>query len=327
MIYVLKSAGYDSNDNFINLIKIGFSDHWDKRSTAYRLHNPTIKVLFEIEGGNELDEVNLHNYFNNYKFPDYGNEWFVYDENIIDFFKANNSIDLIREIVFDTVNSRKSISYPYIRKISEIIFEITASEEVYLKDIIKDMNSYNLRDINSVLFYIRTKYKECADKIIDSVVSWHDRLNNLSEEDKILLKSFSLENTQKDKMKFLCNMDGISRSRIIDLIPQYYKNFIEALGPDKCKSLSYDYVRMKAAMSVKYFDKNKLVERIGEEFHEGDRIARVDIKERLAKIYDELQYQETPKANDLEEWFEVKDCQVLVNGKRSRGYELLRKKF
>lgn len=143
------------------------------------------------------------------------------------------------------------------------------------------------------------------------------------------LNSFSEAKNQKEKMKLLCEIDEITRSRVVDLIPQYYKNFIEALGPDKCKSLSYDYVRMKAAMSVKYFDKNKLVERIGEEFHEGDRIARVDIKERLAKIYDELKYQKSAKANDLEEWFEVKECRIpnLITNKRDLGYELLRKKF
>ena len=49
MIYVLKSAGYDESNKFIELIKIGFTDNWEKRFASYLLHNPTIVPLFLIE--------------------------------------------------------------------------------------------------------------------------------------------------------------------------------------------------------------------------------------------------------------------------------------
>jgi hypothetical protein len=50
MIYLIKSAGYDENENLIHLLKIGYTEdnNKDKRFQLYKLHNPTCKVLYEI---------------------------------------------------------------------------------------------------------------------------------------------------------------------------------------------------------------------------------------------------------------------------------------
>lgn len=50
MIYLIKSSGYDENDNYIDLLKIGYTEdnNKDKRFQLYKLHNPTCKVLYEI---------------------------------------------------------------------------------------------------------------------------------------------------------------------------------------------------------------------------------------------------------------------------------------
>lgn len=326
MIYVLKSAGYNSDGNFINLIKIGFSDNWEKREGAYRLHNPTIKILFKIDGGNELDEANLHNYFNNYKFPDYGNEWFIYEDEIIEFFQSHTSIDTIRSAIFDTVKGKKSISFSYIKKISEIIFSIIHPEEINVRDIIKDISSYNFRNIESILFYVRTKYEKHADAIIDSIVSWYDRSCHLNDEDKLLLEMFFKERESYSKLKYLCELDDASRQKIIDLVPQYYKNFIETLGLERCKSLGYNYSRVKRDCQIKSFDLNNVSNSVYSNFKIGDKITKAEIKKRLAKIYNELGYQKTAKANDIEGWFETKRARISVNGKIAEGYELIKKK-
>lgn len=50
MIYLIKSAGYDENENLIHFLKIGYTEDSskDKRFQLYKLHNPTCKVLYEI---------------------------------------------------------------------------------------------------------------------------------------------------------------------------------------------------------------------------------------------------------------------------------------
>ena len=46
MIYVLQSAGYDENRNYIDLIKIGYTESWDRRKVSYLLSNPTVILLY-----------------------------------------------------------------------------------------------------------------------------------------------------------------------------------------------------------------------------------------------------------------------------------------
>ena len=85
MIYVLQSAGYDKNGQYIDLIKIGYASNWDRRWESYQLHNPTIKVLYTVEGGEFADEKNVQNYFRKYRFEGYGQEWFTNVKTISNF--------------------------------------------------------------------------------------------------------------------------------------------------------------------------------------------------------------------------------------------------
>ena len=66
------------------------------------------------------------------------------------------------------------------------------------------------------------------------------------------------------------------------------------------------------------------------DFREGEKLSLTNIKNKLSFIYSSINYNSTPKATDIERWFEVKECLVPieVNGKkkRSRGYELLKSK-
>ena len=89
MIYVLESAGFNEQGNLMRLIKIGYTDNWERRFTQYKLHNPTIKTLYLYEGGNEDDEKSLHSYFSEYRYKGYGNEWFYHSEKLIKFFEEN----------------------------------------------------------------------------------------------------------------------------------------------------------------------------------------------------------------------------------------------
>lgn len=63
----------------------------------------------------------------------------------------------------------------------------------------------------------------------------------------------------------------------------------------------------------------------------GDKLTLVNIKSRLEYLYPSINYKSVPKATDLMNYFEVKEClvsEVSEDGKkkRVRGYELLKRK-
>lgn len=63
-------------------------------------------------------------------------------------------------------------------------------------------------------------------------------------------------------------------------------------------------------------------------FPVGLRITSGDAKDKLRDIYRKLGYKKTPKATDLEKYFELKETRVKdqMSGKFTRGYEILKMK-
>lgn len=78
MIYLIKSAGYNEDNNYIDLLKIGFTEDLKKSSRfqTYKLHNPTCKILYEISNLSEDIEKRIQYKFRDLKYKNYGNEWF-----------------------------------------------------------------------------------------------------------------------------------------------------------------------------------------------------------------------------------------------------------
>ena len=133
--------------------------------------------------------------------------------------------------------------------------------------------------------------------------------------------------TIHDKLKWLCEADlsDGGREKVESMIDAEIKSFL-SLGKDRLKSLGYHVTKVKKDLDIQSFAKDSLEEVIYSEFKEGDRISKAEIKERLGKIYDKLQYQKSAKATDIEEWFEVKLILLTINRKKINGFELLKKK-
>ena len=100
------------------------------------------------------------------------------------------------------------------------------------------------------------------------------------------------------------------------------------MGPQKCRSLSYDVSKINKAISDLQFDISKLQEEIYKLFLLSNRYTKASIKQTLSSLYSSLGYNKTPKANDLEEYFELKRCTIANSstGKREEGFEILSKK-
>ena len=70
----------------------------------------------------------------------------------------------------------------------------------------------------------------------------------------------------------------------------------------------------------------KVEEEFDKEFEVGKSYTNVYLKEKVREIYRRIDYRASPKANDLGNYFETKDCLMSENGKRVHGLKLLSKK-
>jgi hypothetical protein len=95
------------------------------------------------------------------------------------------------------------------------------------------------------------------------------------------------------------------------------------LGPERIRSLGYSYAKINAELNLGTGEIDGV---IYSEFKVGDKITRSDIKLRLGEIYNKLEINKTPKATDLENWFNITRARIPIDGKYIDGLELLSKK-
>ena len=137
-----------------------------------------------------------------------------------------------------------------------------------------------------------------------------------------------------DKLKMLCEYP-VSKE-VIELVlhqiadSDEVKSYYTSLTPQKLRALSYNSSRIKRELGIVTFSPELLVSTITLNFNPGEKYTLSDLKNKLGELYSSINYTATPKANDILNYFEVKEVQntVLVDGvkKRVRSYELLKRK-
>jgi hypothetical protein len=114
---------------------------------------------------------------------------------------------------------------------------------------------------------------------------------------------------------------------VLSKLPYNYSKYLTTLGPERCRANGYHLTEIKNEFEATYLkDLNNLKSKILSEFKVGERYLKSDIKEKLREIYTSESYSKTPKANDLEDYFEVKGCLISKDGKKSAGFEILKEK-
>lgn len=338
MIYLIKSAGYDENENLIHLLKIGYTEdnNKDKRFQLYKLHNPTCKVLYEIPNLPEDIEKRIQYKFRGLKYNEYGNEWFYYSEDIINFFKDIDNIDLEslpksprrREIEFTNLKNE-------VIEIIKYLF-LTKTEYLdYLENLITTLGDKFC--VSSVLDYIKTdplvnkdlysKYLEIVKSRETGIYSNDDIVNQEVSE---FLGIYTGLTTIYDKLKLLCEY-GLSQDSINIVLGQIsdsdeIKSYYLSITPSRLRALGYNVTRIKRELNIVTFSQELLEKSMYLEFKVGDRLSLSDIKVKLINIYESINYDRKAKATDLENYFEVKKCTINLPGKRVNGLEIINKK-
>jgi len=136
-----------------------------------------------------------------------------------------------------------------------------------------------------------------------------------------------------DRLKYMCSveLDPNQFERFICRIPTIYQNYYRVLGIERIKSLGYNKYYLDKEYDKLFGNQDvdqKVKDMIFETFIVGERYSKSDIKNTLKDLYDSAGYNKTAKANDLEEYFELRDCQITnkETGKRDKGFEIIKKK-
>ena len=141
--------------------------------------------------------------------------------------------------------------------------------------------------------------------------------------------------TMHDKLKMLCEYSFISENELDIVLGQIadsdeIKSYYLALGPKKLKALTYSKTYIKKELGIVTFSKELLNNTIHQNFNSGEKYTLANLKSKLGDLYSSINYIAVPKANDILEYFEVKEYKSteIIEGikKRVRGYELLKRK-
>ena len=166
--------------------------------------------------------------------------------------------------------------------------------------------------------------------------------NKLTKDDIVNQEAFeflekynSLTEARK-KLILLCEY-GLSSDAIQIVLGQipnsdYIKSYYLALGPQRLKNLGYKRNNIEKELGIVVFSPELLIQEIFSNFKENEKYTLANLKNKLSFIYSSINYSAAPKANDIENYFEVKGIVVYEKdestGKRKqiRGYELLKSK-
>ena len=337
MIYLIKSAGYDENENLIHLLKIGYTEdnNRDRRFMSYKLHNPTCKILYEIPSLSEDIEKRIQYKFRDYKYKEYGNEWFYYNDDVINFFRDIDKVDL-ESLPKNPVRGSKEFKKikNECREVLSYFFNTKDTEE-YLENIISKVKDQLSKDY--VIEYLRKDPNVGNERVDKYFEVLRCRETGIYCEDDIVnhevsefLKVYTGLNTIYDKLKLLCEY-GLSQDAIDIVLGQIadsdeIKSYYTTLGPDRLRALSYSKTFIKKELNIVTFSQDLLEKSMYLEFKEGDKLSLVDIKTKLTNIYDSISYDRKAKATDLENYFEVKKCTINFPDKRVNGLEIIKKK-
>lgn len=323
MIYLIKSAGYDENENLIHFLKIGYTEDSskDKRFSQYKMHNPTCKILYEIPDLPEDIEKRIQYKFRDLLYSEYGREWFYYSDEIVNFFKDIDNIDL--ESLPKSPMSEKRDYKKFRRMVKEIVPWVTADIEdrdSYIQKIIDELGS-NLNSTQDILDYIVKDYGE--DSITKYLEATKRKETGVYSEDDIINRDvtrflciYETLTTIYDKLKMLCEY-RVSQEVIQIVLGQIndsdeIKSYYTSLNPDRLKTLGYNVTRIKRELGIVTFSQELLEAKIYSEFKVGDKLTLSNIKDRLDYLYSSISYTATPKAKDLENYFKIKLIYVTV---------------
>ena len=152
-----------------------------------------------------------------------------------------------------------------------------------------------------------------------------------------ILKEFENQQFFNNKMRYLYSLhmdEDIAKQVLDNIYDTSYSKYYWTISSSRAGSLKYQKGNLEEEYQniINPKDLSQIEEdvrtKILSSFLPENRYLKSDIKETLRKIYEDLGYNKTTKASDLEEYFELHPCQIKnkETGKKDNGFEILKKK-
>lgn len=320
MLYFINMLAREKigGDSF-DVIKIGFSNNFNKRLCAYISHNTSFEVIKKLDGDkfNTGCESIIHSYLRD-KIHNRRTEVFVRDLEIDQLIDNLNSVGDIISLCSKIKKPKKNVRL-YLKLYKPII--------LHNWDEISKVFSGKPEDIIiSMLYYRSMDIKKHVKEILGI------DLQDVPEEDLKELEDFfrgySKLTDRQYKFKYLCEYcRKVGNTSILQFIEEKkFDVYLNVLGLDVCKAVWYKTSELDRRLSVMSFDTSILSARILSEFNAGESHTNVYIKGRLKDIYSEVGYKVNAKATDLNNYFDTKKCLIQEGSKRVNGLKILSKK-
>lgn len=349
MIYLLRSAECTDNDSgeieFFLSLKIGYTKDEttditkNNRLLNYLSHHRSVKLLATIPNATEEQEKKLHHKFRDKLWE--GDEWYKYDQEIIDYFSTATLEDLDNLPFSPNSRIHTSLARSIVSRFLNYNNILKRKEELntYIDKMISDLGKEIMNE-DKIWEYLRND-ENIDNNQLDNYFTFLKNLEegNFSNDSKInqevtmFFNNYDQLTQKRAKLKMLCEC-GLSRDAINIILAQIpdsdeIKSYYINLGPQRLKELGYTTTRIEKELGIITFSEQLLEDTIYKEFKVGDRLLLTDIKDKLISIYNRINYTATPKATDLLNYFEV--SKILLSTvdpttgkkKRSNGYELL----
>ena len=228
-------------------------------------------------------------------------------------------------------------NYQYVAKSANYKENYVAVNKIHTPDdniILKPVPN-NLVLVNEIrAFKIQQIYYKDRFTVFSTVYNTLTPDDIVNQEVSEFLKVYTGLTTIYDKLKLLCEY-GLSEDAIQVVLGQIndsdeIKSYYTSLSPDRLRSLSYNSTKIKKELGIATFNQELLESSIYLEFKIGDKLALSIIKDRLEYLYNSIGYNKTPKAKDLENYFNVKEssARVEIDGikKIVKVYNIISKK-
>lgn len=299
-------------------------------------------MIQTYEDGNLEDESKLKMFFKDKVL--FKEEWIEYSEDIIKFFKENDTIEKLRESLKDN-NPIKPLKRLRKQKIDKYLIEFIYN--TYFSSKISDPLEKidKIKEIEDEICFIPKekhikyfsyKYSISVDTINLEVRKLKSEITNISEEVYKAVEQFEKTKSNYNKFKFLVKFTtetpGITKEDInyfLSLIPEKYKEYYTLLGPDRIRANSYQESKIKnewLKIHTGVLVNDNMISEVYNTFIIGNKYSKSNIKETLKNIYSTYNFEKTAKASDLEEYFIIKSIKLLEDSKWVHGFEILGKR-
>ena len=244
--------------------------------------------------------------------------------------KTTDNLLSVYQTANDSAKHDLSVKYQRDARNSNYKFDYIAVNEHSGKDLlpvfnnlmmVSDMRSYEIQQVDYADRF------RVFNNFGDSIVGF-DLFIEIVHEIENEITSFV------ERMKFIYSFtfDSKFMKLILDnLTDPSFAKYYYTISKERASALKYQRGNLeKEYKSIKSFGFNQdnIINEIKGSFKEGKKYTKAEIKETLRSIYESNGWNKTPKANDLEQYFELKSCQITnkETGKRDMAFEITKLK-